>query len=180
MGKFKSTLWLNGTAFWGLFAISPAGWGAPLDELVRNSPFGAVTAVVAAGAPTLEFRGVFADGGEFFFSIHDPAARTSRWVGLDEPGLPYAVRSYDAAKQTVVADFQGRSLVLVLKKAPAVAAAIPAPGVAAEPPPLPALAPTSSPPEEAARLAAIAAEIRRRRELRQKPAAMEPPPGTQP
>jgi hypothetical protein len=181
MEKFKSRLWQVLTAAWGLLALSPAGWSAPLDSLVQNSPFAPPTggSATAANQP-LEFRGVFADGGEFFFSIHDLAARTSHWVGLDESGLPYTVRSYDAAKQTVVAEFQGRSLVLTLKKAPVVAATVPVPAVSPVPPPPPAVSATTSPPEEAARLAAIAAEIRRRRELRQKPAAMDPPAGTQP
>jgi hypothetical protein len=180
MEKFKSRLWQVLTAAWGLLALSPAGWNAPLDSLVQNSPFAPPTVGPASAAnQPLEFRGVFADGGEFFFSIHDPAARTSHWVGLDESGLPYTVRSYDGARQTVVADFQGRSLVLTLKKAPVVAA-VPVPAVSPVPAPPPAVSTTTSPPEEAARLAAIAAEIRRRRELRQKPAAMDPPGGTQP
>ena len=181
MENFKSKSCLTLTVVWGLLVVSPAGWSTPLADLVQNSPFAPPT---GAPAPTannaLEFRGVFADGGDFFFSIHDPTARTSHWVGLNEPGLPYTVRSYDAAKQTVVTDFQGRSLELVLKKAPIVASPGPIPNLSAETPPPPALAPTTNPPEEAARLAAIAAEIRRRRELRQKPAAMDPPAGTQP
>lgn len=179
MEKSKSKSWLTLKVVLGLLVVSPWGWSAPLDSLVQNSPFAPGPPAPAANNP-LEFRGVFADGGEFFFSIHDPVARTSRWVVLDEPGLPYTVRSYDAAKQAVVADFQGRSLVLVLKKAPVVAASAPLPAVPAASVPAPDIAPTASPPEEAARLAAIAAEIRRRRELRQKPAAMDPPAGTQP
>ncbi len=155
----------------------------PLAALVKNSPFGAVSLPAAAQSSALEFRGVFADGDESFFSIHDPATRTSHWVALNEPGLPYILRSYDVGKQTVVADHQGRSLLLILKKTPSVAA-VASPSTVPMPLPAPGTQPevnlTAGPPEEAARLAAIATEIRRRRQLRQKPQAMAPPPGSQP
>lgn len=172
--RFCDARWLGVWALAGL----PAGLAAdPLAELVKNSPFGAPPAASAPAAENqpLEFRGVFADGGEYFFSIYDPAERRSHWVGLAEPGLPFRIRAYDPGTQAVVAEYQGRQLTLALKKAPVAAA--PATLAAAPAPPSvqPVLAATASPPEEAARLAAIAAEIRRRRELRQKPQAMEPP-----
>lgn len=181
MEKFNFKSWRSLPAVLALLVVNSSGGGTPLDSLVQNSPFAPPTGAPAAVANTpLEFRGVLADGGEFFFSIYDPAARTSHWVGLAEPGLPFIVRSYDAAKQTIVADHQGRSLVLALKKAPVVAATVPVPTVSPVTMPPPELRPATGSPEEAARLAAIAAEIRRRRELRQKPAAMDPPAGTQP
>lgn len=173
---------ITALAFAAMLTASAAGADL-LESLVRNSPFGVppVAPAPAADGQPLEFRGVFADGGEYFFSIHDPATRSSHWVALNEPGLSFVLRSYDADKQTVVANHQGRSLMLVLKKAPAVASS---PSAVAMPPlppgPVPAVAPVESPPEEAARLAAIATEIRRRRELRQKPQAMEPPPAGRP
>lgn len=181
MEKFKSKSWRSVPAVLALLVLNSSGRGTPLDSLVQNSPFAPPTGVPTTVDNTpLEFRGVLSDGGEFFFSIYNPAVRTSHWVGLAEPGLPFIIRSYDAAKQTIVADYQGRSLVLALKKAPLVAATVPIPTVSPVTIPPRELRPTTSPPDEAARLAAIATEVRRRRELRQKPAAMDPPAGTQP
>ena len=142
-----------------------------LDKLTSSSPFAPLQGPAAgnAGEATpLEFRGVFADQGEFFFSIYDPATKHSAWVGLNEPGRAFTVRSYDADKLTIVADFKGRSLNLSLKKAPMVATVpdptMPAVNMPAAGAPAVATVPGS---EEAKRLANLAAEIRRRRAMRQ-------------
>lgn len=156
-------LWLS------LCAPLPA---ASLESLAANSPFAPLQGAAAAAASeasTLEFRGVFADQGEYFFSVFDPATRGSLWVTLNETGHPFAVRSYDAEKQTINTDYKGRNLTLALKKAPMVAGVPdptrPANTGAVTPAPMPNVAPNSS--EEANRLAAVAAEVRRRRAMRQ-------------
>ncbi len=159
-----------------LLAAGLHGQGALLESLVSNSPFASpASAAPAAPAPAsapLEFRGVFADGGEYFFSIYDPAARTSQWASLNESGDDFTLRSYDESKQTLVADYQGRSFVLALTKAPVMATAASAQKPAPPgPQPPPQVQPTPSPPDEASRLAAIADEVRRRRELRRNAAA---------
>ena len=134
------------------------------------------------GAPEsangLEFRGVFTDQGEWFFSLYETGKRTSLWVGLNEPGNPFTVRSYDAAKETVTVEYQGRTLTLALKQAviqpaePVANRVAPGggPGNVAQPaggaaPANVAGAPTSA--DEASKLARITEEIRRRRALRQ-------------
>jgi hypothetical protein len=161
------------------------GWGAglapaaepakgPLDSLVNNSPFGSTAAPGAPAGPSqLEFRGVFTDQGEQFFSFFDPATRTSQWVSMKETGAPYTVQSYDTATQTVKVLFRNQPFTLTLKRAQVTVQALPAPQApvagpqpaAAPGAPAPAVgAPTSS--DEAARLAQVAEEIRRRRALR--------------
>lgn len=158
-------------------------WGAQLESLSANSPFAPLQGPAtgpAAEAAILEFRGVFADQGEYFFSLYDPATRVSTWVSLNESGFPFTVRSYDAEKQTITADYKGRNLTLGLKKAPAVAVVVDPTRPANVPPPpttpMPAVAANSS--EEAARIAAVAAEIRRRRAMRQQVAPVPVPTKT--
>lgn len=163
-----------------LGCLSPWIAGAQgLDRLVANSPF-APTATDSGGAANdgqpLEFRGFFMDQGEIFFSIFNPAAKSSTWISLNEAGYDFTVRSFDSASQTITVEFKGRTLTLSLRKAPVVAT-VPdptLPTVIGTPPPTPAVAATPSS-EEAKRLADLAAEIRRRRAMRQQVA---PPPNT--
>jgi hypothetical protein len=170
---------------------------APLDSLVKNSPFG-TAAAPGAGAESsqLEFRGMFTDQGEQFFSFFDPASRTSQWVGLKETGTPYTVQGYDSATQTVKVLFRNQTFNLTLKRAQVVVQPLPppttfpvtSPPVVAAGQPSPAVNPPSG--DEAARLAQVAEEIRRRRALRaqggaapmpqpQPPAQGGPTPGPQ-
>jgi len=154
-----------------------------LESLANNSPFAPLqgaASTAASDTASLEFRGVFADQGEYFFSVFDPATRGSVWVTLNEAGHAFSIRSFDAEKQTINADYKGRNLTLALKKAPAVAMA-PDPTRPANvmPPPVgapPAVAANSS--EEANRLAAVAAEVRRRRAMRQQVAPATVPAKT--
>lgn len=177
----RSSLWLlltlAGSA--GLQAQSEPPAASTYDSLLTNSPFGnaALTGVATVNTP-LELRGIIVDKGETFFSVYDPASRTSRWVGMNEAGNPYTVRSYDAAKSEVKVQYQGRELTLGLKQARVVAMSTPppAPPVAVAGPnpsggPQPVAVAGNAPAgDEAQRLAQIAEEIRRRRALRQQAA----------
>ena len=174
-----------------------------LDTLVKNSPFGNAPSPNAAAGnadTALEFRGVFVDAGEPFFSLYDVAGRRALWVGLKEPGNPFVVQAYDEAKGAVVVEYQGRTLTISLKQAKvvtlppaAIATVTPgtpgAPGTAA--PSATVVGAAGTPPDEAVRLAQIAEEIRRRRAIRAQamqqnaagpqPAAPPPaPPGNRP
>jgi hypothetical protein len=145
-----------------------------LQNLIANSPFGSANQAAGATTPAgpLEFRGTFVDNGERFFSILDTGSRRAEWVSLNEPGRPFTVKSYDAEKESIVLDYQGRALDLKLHTARVAAAPMPAPAVANAAPqapnggaqvrPQPAGSTT-----EAQRLAQVAEEIRRRRALRQ-------------
>lgn len=172
MGIIRILLFLTAA----LLTVAPAP-AADLQRLVANSPFAPAGSTGQAGAAgPLEFRGVFMDQGEYFFSLYNPATKASVWVGLNEPGQEFFVRSYDEGAQTIVAEFKGRNHALSLSKAPmaAVAQATPAPAPTGTATPTPAVA-ASADSGEAKRLADLAAEIRRRRALRQQAA---PPPGT--
>jgi len=156
---------------------------ADIQNLLQTSPFAPAAGVTASGqnAASLEFRGVFADQGEYFFSLYDTATRRGVWVGLNEPGNPFLVRSYDPANESLTAEYQGRTLQLTLKMAKILVSAAP---------PLPPVPNASgaatvqpAPPPAGTPEAQIVEEIRRRRALRQQSAAgsaspAQPVPGT--
>lgn len=140
------------------------------DSLIRNSPFGqpapASGPQTGNGAAPLEFRGVFVDRGEYFFSLHETANRASQWVGLNEASQPYVVESYDQAKGSIQVKYRDQTMTLTLKLAQIIVQAVPSSA------PPPAVLPSGSalanqaPGDVAGRLAQVAEEIRRRRALR--------------
>lgn len=142
-----------------------------LNSLLNNSPFGAnpaATGPVKADTP-IEFRGVFAEGGEYFFNLYISANARSEWLGLNEVyGENLTVKTYDAENQQLSVDYQGRTLTLSLgaakRTAPPPAPATPALTSLPTPPPV---AEPAAPINDQERLAKIADEIRRRRALRQ-------------
>ena len=148
-----------------------------LDNLVANSPFGTAPGLhgKSDAATPLEFRGVIYEGATAYFSIFEAGTRKSAWVELNEDGLNYVAKSYDAANAKLVVEFQGRTLTLALVQAPKSAHA-PLP-LAANPPPPAGGNPAKAPPAPNPQLPAqIAEEIRRRRALRQQAATPAAPP----
>ncbi len=175
------------------------------DATTFVNPF---TPAAAAGGPAqangtpdapLELRGIMVEGDSTMFSIYDPSRHAATWTKLNELGRDYIVRTYDAAKDTVTLDYQGRTLTLVLHTAKIASAPVsPMPMMGASPPPaMPqpiggpvVLNPT--PADEQRRLEAIAAEVNRRRMIRQQalqasrqqiqpaPPGNQPPPGNPP
>lgn len=113
-------------------------------------------------------------GDSYKFSIYDSAKRMSTWLGLDDVGREFVVRSYDEARDTVTVDYQGRTLTLALKTAKVASAPAMAQPAANFVPPPPAPQPIGgpvvlnpTPADEQRRLEAIAAEVNRRRMIRQ-------------
>lgn len=139
-----------------------------LQNLLTASPFSGGAAVGSAGGGTsaLEFRGVFADQGEYFFSLYEASSHRALWVGLNEAGNAFTVHSYDAATETVTAEYQGRAMTLTLLRAKIVALA-PSPQNTAS---TTATALSSVPGQSPE--AQIVEEIRRRRSLRQQSAPL--------
>jgi hypothetical protein len=100
-----------------------AAWAAvpasavELPTLPQSSPFGVKMAAVrpTEAAPQLKFLGVYADGQEhYFFSIWVPELHHSQWVGLNECGYSFTIRSYDRRNETLVVEYDGRLLTLPL------------------------------------------------------------------
>lgn len=154
-----------------LAAIGQAQEPPDLNSLLSNSPFGSTP---NPGGPAkadnpVEFRGVFAEGGEFFFNLYIAANTRSEWLGMDETyGEKLTVKTYDADKQQLTVDYQGKMLTLTLGSAKRVltAAAPSNPAPAAAQPTNPTVQPAPAITDQE-RLSKIADEIRRRRALRQ-------------
>jgi hypothetical protein len=147
-------------------ALAAFAWaGAVRADLAPSSPFlpaNSAAAGQAAPAGPVELRGIMGVPGGFAYCIYDTAKKTSTWVGLNERGNDFIVKSADPAKESVTVDFQGRSLQLVLRTAKVASS-----GAAAGPQAAPAVASSvvlnPSMADEQRRLDAVAQEVRRRR-----------------
>jgi len=175
-------------SFYGaLFAaVAAASWPAAglRADLAQASPFLPPNSPLAAGAAgasgPVELRGMApgmaADGG-IACCIYDTAKKTSVWVGLNEPGYDFVVKSADPAKETATVAYQGRSMDLVLRTAKVASAGMAQAGVPTGPGAANAVQiPTAA--DEQRRLDAVAAEVRRRRLEREK--AFQTPGGPPP
>ena len=165
------------------------------SNLLENSPFlppNVSAAGAALEAAPLELRSVLKAGGEYEFSLYDPAKKQSTWARLNEPGHDFVVKAYDPEKDTVTVELRNRTFKLTLKEAkiaqlstapgqpPAAVAAGPQPVAGrGQPGPTPpgrdqsGAAPALTPEQ----LRNLQADINRRRELRRQ-ATASPGPAT--
>ncbi len=181
-------------------------WAAPaapveknkvdLNGLVTNSPFGSARSGTVAGNngnDPLEFRSVSEEGASKFFSIYDTNTHRSTWVELNDPVNGFSVKSYDAAKESITVDYQGKALTLAIKRAapavqvfqpPAQPTSQPLPNGVVQQPGLNQpgqVSPGVPSAVDQQRIQQIQEEIRRRRALRsQAVAPANGSPGTQP
>ena len=91
-------------------------------DLAPSSPFLPANSTAAGGAQAgpagpVELRGIMSTAQGVAYCIYDTAKKTSAWVGLNEAGNDFVVKSADPANDSVLVDFQGRSLRLVLRTA---------------------------------------------------------------
>lgn len=168
-----------------LLAIQLAGADAvtapakmDLSGLVNNSPFGTLRSGPGgnnAATEPFEFRSVLEESNnKFLFSIFETATKRSNWVELNDPLNGFSVKSYDAGKQTITVDYQGKAMTLAIKQAPAVAQVYQAPSPQVGP--VPVMQNSGNPSVQAGpamptaidqqRIQQIQEEIRRRRALR--------------
>jgi hypothetical protein len=165
------------------------------SNLLENSPFlppNLSAAGAAQDAAPLELRSVLKAGGEYEFSLYDPAKKQSTWARLNEPGHDFVVKAYDPEKDTVTVELRNRTFKLTLKEAkitqlstapgqpPAAVAAGPQPVASrGQPGPTPpgrdqsGAAPALTPEQ----LRNLQADINRRREMRRQ-ATASPGPAT--
>lgn len=151
---------------WAALAAGAAlGWaGATRADLAPSSPF--LPANSAAGGPAapagpVELRGIMGVSGGFAYCIYDTAKKTSTWVGVNERGNDFVVKSADPAKESVTVDFQGRSLQLVLRTAKVASSGAAGPQLASAVASSVVVNPSMA--DEQRRLDAVAQEVRRRR-----------------
>lgn len=110
---------------------------ADLQSLLSKPPFDTVssgTTSPAGPSGPIEFRGILKEGQRWSFCLYNVQAKSSMWVGLQESGQTYFVKSYDAAKETVQVEFSQSTYTLPLRiattptTAPASTAMGPVPG----------------------------------------------------
>jgi hypothetical protein len=111
------------------------------------------------------------------FLIYDTAKKKDVWVGLNESGHDFVVKSADPSTDSVTVEYQGRSMHLALRppkvaSAGSVAAAGGPPGTPSAVSSTVVLNPT--PADEQRRLDAVAQEVRRRRLERERAATNVP------
>jgi hypothetical protein len=97
-----------------------------LEGLVKNSPFGGTGAPVGPGvAPsTLEFRGMYAEGGVNYYSIYNTQTKQSSWVAEGEApstNVPVVVKGFDVANESLVIDNGGQPQQMALHQAVVIA-----------------------------------------------------------
>ena len=161
-------------------AFAAFAWAGSLRaDLAPASPFlpaGAAEAASAKGGPSgpIELRGVMASADGATFCIYDTAKKKNFWVGLNEAGHDFVVKSADPDGDSVTVDYQGRSMHLAFHTSK-VESSGPATAVTTGPRGGPSGNPLSTsvvvnptPADEQRRLEAVAQEVRRRRMEREK------------
>ncbi|HEY4299346.1 MAG TPA: hypothetical protein VGM73_00645 [Candidatus Didemnitutus sp.] len=109
------------TTFIALVALAATCQAPAADyaSLLSNSPFAPIGPGAASGGDkSVEFRGMFTDDKRnTYFSILDVGTQKSAWVGMNETGHPFVVRSYNAANDTLTVELGGHNVNLSLKHA---------------------------------------------------------------
>ena len=103
-----------------------------LEGLVKNPPFGGSGAPAGPGvAPsTLEFRGMYAEGGVNYYSIYNSQTKQSSWVAEGEApstNVPVVVKGFDPVNETLNIDNGGQPQQMALHQAVVVAYRGPSP-----------------------------------------------------
>ena len=93
-----------------------------LEGLAKNSPFGGTGQAAGPGAApsTLEFRGMYAEGGVRYYSIYNTQTKQSSWVAEGEApstNVPVVIKGYDAANETLNVDNGGQPQQMALHQA---------------------------------------------------------------
>lgn len=93
-----------------------------LEGLAKNSPFGGTGAVAGPGAApsTLEFRGMYAEGGVNYYSIYNTQTKQSSWVAEGEApstNVPVVIKGFDAVNETLNVDNGGQPQQMALHQA---------------------------------------------------------------
>lgn len=129
MSLFSRFAFVMSTA--ALLGVGPAS-AVSLDSLVKNSPFGGTGTAAGPGAApsTLEFRGMYAEGGVNYYSIYNTQTKQSTWVAEGEApsvNVPVVVKGFDPVNETLDVDNGGQPQQMALHQAVVVAYKGPSP-----------------------------------------------------
>ena len=99
--------------------LSTAEAASALSSLLENSPFGAAAPdkPTPASQTQLELRGVVVEGVTAYFTFYDATSKKWTTVQQGEEVESLLVKEYNRAKDSVVLDFQGKTLTLAIKSA---------------------------------------------------------------
>lgn len=156
-------------------------------DLAPTSPFLTANAAAAGSAASpsgpIELRGIMSTPDGIAYCIYDTTKKKDTWVGLNETGHDFVVRTADPGSDSVKVDYQGRSVNLTLRAAKVASA-----GPAGTGPPiatsqvLSSVSANPTPGDEQKRLDAVAQEVRRRKMERERasqeaqgPGGIQPP-----
>ncbi|MFM7742320.1 MAG: hypothetical protein ACKO8X_02350 [Verrucomicrobiota bacterium] len=119
MSLFSRFAFVMSTA--ALLGVGPAS-AVSLDSLVKNSPFGGTGVAAGPGAApsTLEFRGMYAEGGVNYYSIYNTQTKQSSWVAEGEApsvNVPVVVKGFDPVNETLDVDNGGQPQQMALHQA---------------------------------------------------------------
>jgi hypothetical protein len=163
-------------------ALGPAA--ALRADLAQSSPFLARNqpGSAQAGGPTepVELRGIMSTADGIAVCIYDTAKKTGTWVGLNEPGYDFLVRSADASGDSATVRYQGRDIKLTLRSAKVASSGTGQAAIAGSPDALSPAVLNPTPGDEQKRLDAVAAEVHRRRQERERAAQAPGAPGAAP
>jgi hypothetical protein len=103
-----------------------------LEGLAKNSPFGGTGAAAGPGAApsTLEFRGMYSEGGVNYYSIYNTQTKQSSWVEEGEApstNVPVVIKGFDPVNETLNVDNGGQPQQMALHQAVVVAYKGPSP-----------------------------------------------------
>lgn len=93
-----------------------------LEGLAKNSPFGGTGAAAGPGAApsTLEFRGMYSEGGVNYYSIYNTQTKQSSWVAEGEApstNVPVVIKGFDPVNETLNVDNGGQPQQMALHQA---------------------------------------------------------------
>jgi hypothetical protein len=162
----------------GLGAILPASAALMMAaatlraDLAATSPFlpANVAAAGSANGPAgpIELRGISSTSDGEAFCIYETAKKKDIWVGLNETGNEFVVKSSDPASDSISVQYQGRIVKLTLRTAKVASAGLASQAAIAPNNFGPPVALNPTPADEQRRLDAVAQEVRRRKMERER------------
>jgi hypothetical protein len=158
--------WLTIAACLGL-ALRARTHGQLADASPFLTPGAADNPAAAAGADALELRGIMSTSAGYLYCIYDPARKSSTWVGINEGGHDFVVRSAEPDRDAVTVQSAGRTFSIALHESKVATMSgpvltMPNRGIGFQ-----NGFPGMNSVDAARRLEAVAAEVRRRRQLRE-------------
>lgn len=99
-----------------IFAANAADRWKSLRDNNPFVPYQPPAPVVLPPPPKLELRGVLVEGLVTWFNVYNSETKEAAWVRRGEQMASYTVKDYDAARESLVLDYQHRPVSVALKQ----------------------------------------------------------------